>query len=258
VRPPILQGDIDRRLLVNYRVEPAVLEPVLPPPFRPQLIGGWAVAGICLIRLSRLRPRWTPVVLGRRSENAAHRVAVEWDTPDGVARGVYIPRRDTSSVLNVVAGGRLFPGEHHRARFTTEEHDDHLRVAFESVDGSVAVDVSVDVVPHLESTLFTDLATASAFFRSGSVGYSTTTGGPRLDGLELRTDAWRLEAAAVTAARSSFFDDPERFPSGSVALDSALLMRGVPVTWHPVPARPSAPPLQARQPAPLLRRAAAR
>jgi hypothetical protein len=49
------------------------------PPFRPQLVHGWAVAGICLIRLGRLRPSRVPSAVGLRSENAAHRIAVEWD-----------------------------------------------------------------------------------------------------------------------------------------------------------------------------------
>jgi len=59
------------------------------PPFRPQLVHGWAVAGICLIRLGRLRPSRVPSAVGLRSENAAHRIAVEWDiaADPGLRRG---------------------------------------------------------------------------------------------------------------------------------------------------------------------------
>ncbi|MEA2492488.1 MAG: hypothetical protein QOJ29_399 [Thermoleophilaceae bacterium] len=39
-------------------------------------------------------------MLGLRSENASHRIAVEWDTAVGIRTGVYIPRRDTGSGLN--------------------------------------------------------------------------------------------------------------------------------------------------------------
>src|SRR5207245_11165295 len=99
-----IEGTIDRRLLVNYRVEPEIARAVLPAPFRPQLVNGSAVAGICLLRMTDLRPRNTPRWLGLRSENAAHRVAVEWDTDQGTRRGVYIPRRDSASVVNVVVG----------------------------------------------------------------------------------------------------------------------------------------------------------
>lgn len=49
------------------------------------------------------------------SENAAHRIAVEWDFEGKTFEDVYIPRRDTNSFFNTLVGGRLFPGIHHRA-----------------------------------------------------------------------------------------------------------------------------------------------
>ena len=66
---PELAAVVERRLLVNYRVDPDVAARLVPPPFRPQLVRGWAVAGICLIRLGRLRPRGLPSAVGLRSEN---------------------------------------------------------------------------------------------------------------------------------------------------------------------------------------------
>jgi len=56
MRPPAMSSVIERRLLVNYRVDPEVAASLLPAPLRPQLVNGWAVAGVCLIRLRRLRP----------------------------------------------------------------------------------------------------------------------------------------------------------------------------------------------------------
>ncbi|HEX9968870.1 MAG TPA: DUF2071 domain-containing protein, partial [Acidimicrobiales bacterium] len=183
MRAPRLAGVVERRLLVNYRVNPEVLTAELPAPFRPQLVDGYGVAGICLIRMGSLRPRHLPASLGVRSENAAHRVAVEWDTDEGVQRGVYIPRRDTDAALNVVVGGRLFPGEQHRARFDVHESDDEVRVAFAAVDGTVAVDVHVRTADALRgSALFADVAAASAFFEQGSAGYSARRQGDRVDG----------------------------------------------------------------------------
>ena len=98
---PVVQGVIDRRILVNFQVEPEVLARVLPPPFRPQLAGGRGIAGVCLIRLKEIRPRLVPVRCGLSSENAAHRIAVEWDGEGGPREGVYIPRRDLDYALTV-------------------------------------------------------------------------------------------------------------------------------------------------------------
>ena len=48
---PTISGLIRRRILVNFRVDPDVIQPLLPAPFRPKLLGDAAVAGICLPRL---------------------------------------------------------------------------------------------------------------------------------------------------------------------------------------------------------------
>ena len=234
MRPPEIEGRIERRLLVNYRVDPDVLARVLPEPFRPQLVRGAGVAGMCLIRLGAMRPRGLPESVGLTSENAAHRVAVEWDTPTGPQSGVYIPRRDTDSWVNAALGGRIYPGRHSRAAFEVEETDDTIRVAYEARDGSSKVDISVRLTDRLrDSRLFADLAEASTFFEAGSTGFSATRHTGRFDGLGLKTSAWRVEATVVNHVRSSFFDDPAVFSAGSAELDSALVMRSVPV-WQPL------------------------
>jgi hypothetical protein len=132
---PVIRGVIDRRVLVNYRVDPGVLAPLLPAPFRPKVVRGVGMVGICLTRLREVRPTFFPSWLGISSENAAHRAAVEWEEGGAVREGVYVRRRDTSSWINSLAGGRLFPGLHHHARFTVEERADHYHVALRSDDG---------------------------------------------------------------------------------------------------------------------------
>jgi hypothetical protein len=238
MRQPQLSSTVERRLLVNYRVDPGVAARLIPQPLRLQLVHGHAVAGICLLRLGDVRPRWAPKAVGLRSENAAHRFAVEWDGPDGVETGVYIPRRDSASLLTTWAGGRVFPGEHHRADFQVHETPDELSVAFTTRDHTAAVDVAVTVTGADDlpgSELFADVDEASDFFRGGAKGYSATAASDRLDGMELRTDGWQVAACRVLRASSSFFDDPDRFPPGSATLDCALVMRDLPAHWEPLP-----------------------
>ena len=45
MQTPVLQGIVRRRILVNFRVDPEVVQGQLPPPFHPKLVGGWAIAG---------------------------------------------------------------------------------------------------------------------------------------------------------------------------------------------------------------------
>lgn len=236
MRFPVVRGIIDRRILVNYRVDPAVLQPMLPQPFRPKLHRGRAMVGICLIRLRAVRPRFVPAWMGISSENAAHRTAVLWDEGGITREGVYIRRRDTSSWMNALGGGRVFPGIHSHARFTVRESGDRFEVALRSDDGATDVAVAGDVADRLpSSSIFGSVDEASAFFRAGSLGYSATPDPRRFQGLELRCDTWRVEALQVSHVRSSLFDDREMFPAGSIAFDCALLMRDLAHEWHGQP-----------------------
>jgi hypothetical protein len=233
MRIPVLRGLIDRRILVNFQLRPDALAAMLPPPFRPKLVDGVGMAGICLIRLKHIRPRFLPVTAGISSENAAHRIAVEWEEQGVLREGVYIPRRDTSSRLNTLVGGRLFPGEHHHARFCVKEVGGHYGVVLDSDDGSTHVAVHGRIASELPAcSVFKSLETASEFFARGSLGYSATSKPDQLDGLELRSFAWHVQPLAVERVESSFFEDRIRFPPGSVRFDCALLMRGIEHEWH--------------------------
>jgi hypothetical protein len=233
---PVIHGVIDRRILVNYHVDPIVLEPILPYPFRPKVVNGVGMVGICLIRLKEIRPRSLPSWLGICSENAAHRTAVEWEDNGTVREGVYVRRRDTNSWLNSLTGGRLFPGIHYHARFTVEETVDHYHVALKSDDGETWMSVRGHRTHNLPaSSVFGSLEEASAFFQAGSLGYSATRDPSRFQGLELQCLNWRLEPLVVDEVRSSFFGDESLFPKGSIEFDCALLMRGIEHEWRGKP-----------------------
>jgi hypothetical protein len=233
MRVPVIRGVIDRRILVNFRVDPMVLNRFLPQPFRPKLVRGVGMAGVCLIRLKHIRPRFLPAVVGVSSENAAHRIAVEWDENGQTRDGVFIPRRDTSSRFNTLVGGRLFPGEHHHAHFQVTEDANQYHVTLDSDDGTTHVAVETRPTPELPSTsVFHSIGEASEFFERGSLGYSVTARLGEFDGLELRSKRWHVEPLAVERIESSFFEDTMRFPNGSVEFDCALLMRGIDHEWH--------------------------
>ena len=233
IREFTIGSTIKRRLLINYRVNPESLAHFLPPPFRPQILGGVGIAGICLIRLQQLRPRGWPAAVGISTENAAHRVAVEWDGPDGIQRGVFIPRRDTSSLLTALVGGRLFPGEHHRARFRTSEDHGRYEVTFASLDGTAHVEARAKAVPELPSgSAFGSLAEASAFFQDAPIGLSPAREPGRFDVVSLYCPTWHVEPLLVEHVVSSFFENTTLFPAGCVEFDSALLMRDLQATWR--------------------------
>ena len=230
---PSIQGVIDRRILVNYRVDAEVAARLIPAPFQPKLANDDAMAGICLIRLKKIRPRYLPAAAGIGSENAAHRFAIEWERNGQRHEGVYIPRRDSSSWLNALLGGRLVPGEHHHARFNVAESNERLHVGFESDDRLMRVSITARLAERLPAdSVFGSVDEASQFFEGGKLGYSTTRDAGRYEGLELRCRTWAVQPLKVEDVRSSYFDDRTKFPKGSVTFDCALLMRGIHHEWY--------------------------
>src|SRR5687768_6779217 len=92
IQLPTISGLILRRLLVNYRGDRGAIALTLPPPFRPKHCNNRAGAGICLIGLRSVRPSCLPPFLGLSSENAAHRIAVDWNDGGQTKEGGYVPR----------------------------------------------------------------------------------------------------------------------------------------------------------------------
>lgn len=228
-----VEGVIDRRILANYRLHPEFAAAQLPAPFRPKLVHGFAIGGICLIRLKKVRPAALPIRAGIRSENAAHRIAVVWDDHGTQREGVYIARRDTSSRLNSLAGGRLFPGTHHRGVFRVNESADRFDIDYSSNDGQCSMRISAHVTDLFPAnSLFDSLGHASHFFETGSLGYSPKRKPGQFVGLELACRQWCVQALAVQSVASDYFDDPARFPPGTAQFDNAILMRGIEHAWH--------------------------
>lgn len=230
---PALEGIIARRILLNWWIEPEVARRLVPEPFEPAIVNGLAVGGICLIRLEQVRPVGMSAALGISSENMAHRIAVRYPSAGGMRDGVYIWRRDTGSLINTLLGGRVFPGVHYDAEFQIAEEEDALGLRVLSNDGSTDVTLHARTgVPWKWSLLFPQLTDAASFFERGARGFSCRLDGGGVEGVELRQQHWEMSPLAVEDVRSAFFDNDKRFPRGAAGFDSAVIMRGIPHTWH--------------------------
>jgi len=226
---PTIKGVIRRRFLINFRIDVEVMRKVLPEPFEPQLHNGYGIAGICLIRLENIRPKISPVSCGISSENAAHRFAVLHEGEPAV----YIPRRDTDSLLNQLAGGRVFPGVHHAATFDVSQSGGQYAMEMKAKDGSTEIRFSGEVADRFpESSCFSSIEEASRFFELGSLGYSDAHQEQRYDAIRLETQDWEVKAFAIEQVYSSYFADESVFPAGSVEFDHALFMEDIPHEWN--------------------------
>lgn len=156
-----------------------------------------------MIRLKDIKPKGFPDFIGVNSENGAHRIAVEWEENGETKSGVYIPRRDPSLKLNAFVGGRLFPGKHYLAKFNVQEENGNYHIDFKSSD-------------ETETS-------------NGDLGYSPNK--DKFDGLRLKAYNWEVKPLEVSNVKSSFFENEEIFPKGSVTFDNALLMTNIEHEW---------------------------
>ena len=170
-----------------------------------------------------------PKQIGISSENGAHRIAVEWTENGQLKEGVYIPRRDTSSKLNSLAGGTIFPGVYHLADFTVDESNGNYNIGFVSEDKTSLSIRAEETDEWNDQSVFDNLDCVSKFFQDGSVGYSPHKND--FDGLEIKAHNWKVSLLKVTKVNSSFFEDLAIFPKGSVVFDNALLMKGIEHEW---------------------------
>jgi hypothetical protein len=102
---PVVQGVIRRRLLVNFRVDPEVMARHLPPPFRPKLHHGFAIAGICLIRLERVS--WMNRLAGGRLFPGRQHAA-EFEVEDD-GTGIDLRMRSRDGTTRVEVAGTTAP-----------------------------------------------------------------------------------------------------------------------------------------------------
>ena len=221
---------IDRRLLLTVRMDPYVVQRLLPETLRPRLVQGSAVGGICFLRLRNLRPAGIPVP-GVVTENVAHRFAVVREGGRGPEPGVYVPRRATSSLVASWLGGRLLEGELARASFTVEDTGARLSIRVAGRDG-LRIEVAVRADPA-ESELFGSIEEESRFYQDACVAYSPNARRRTVEAVAMDSEPWIGTPVAVERFHSSAFEDATMFPAGSWSLDSAMLVRNVRATWRP-------------------------
>jgi hypothetical protein len=231
MRAPALRGRIDRRISVFYRLDPMAARELLPAPLRPRLVRGWALGGVCILRLARMRPRMLPIPLGLASELAWHRIAVEWEEDGRPMHGHYLLRSETDSRLAPFPGARLVPSPDDCTRIEVRSSDAALTARVESGDGTTDLDLAASLGGWRSDALFKSANAARASIASGHVVWDGDEQG-ELEGVELRSTGGTAQGLEVVRLASTWFDDRARFPLGTAALDCAIVVRDADHEWH--------------------------
>jgi hypothetical protein len=134
------------------------------------LYNGVGEGDVCMIRFSGLRPKFIPSVLGLDSENAAHRIAVEWEIGGKKFEGVFIPKRNTATRFNFLTGGKVFPCIFQMSQFVVNEQNDNYQLEiFQENDQEPIVHFDGQVSTRFsEKSIFSNIEAASDFFAKGA------------------------------------------------------------------------------------------
>lgn len=232
---PTLEGIIARRILLNFRADPASVRHQVPQPLELVLQNGFSAVGVCLIRLEQLRPKGFPSTLGMSSENMAHRVAIRYPNKRTMKDGVFIWRRDTDQKLMALLGGRLFPGVHHAAEFHVTDSPDGLTMDVHTQSNEADVFFEASYATGWDKTsLFQTFDEACQFFKRGDCGFSCSLHEGELEGMQLRTLKWEMAPLQVTKVKAKFYEKLRLDGPGNIEFDCGLIMRGIPHEWHQI------------------------
>ena len=228
-----LEGVMENRMFINYRADPHVVKRILPHPFVPSIIKGYAIIGICLIDLRELGSRWIfPKSLGLASKNTAHRFLVKIQGDDKGCDRFYISRRDCSSFLSTFIGNRMLANIHHQSEITIDESKGRYKIHTKNSKDGDYLNIDCEKNETLpEGSIFSDLQEVSNILEKISIGHSFREDGT-LNTLGLEIDNWEIIPLRVHNVQSCYFDDFSIFPKGSIELDHAVLMKNVKHRWR--------------------------
>lgn len=229
---PNLSSRIDRRILFNLRVRPEYWRQTnrIPERFRPVEVKGWTIAGVCLIRLSRVRPKFFPESISGSTEGAAFRVACV-DTQAADSRCVAILNRWTNSFF-VRCSDVITPMQHERAEFesleTGNEFELTVRLKHSSETCSIKAKRSRD---WPADSVFDSVDEASNFFKEESQGHTVSASASGecsqcIGGVALNVHHWTVTPLAIENGSFPWL------PADSCEIDHALLMEDANSTWE--------------------------
>jgi hypothetical protein len=230
-----LTGMMDWRILINFKTELKMLREYLPAPFEPRNHLGFGMAGVCLLNQRNQRIKGLPSALGLHSYQALYWIAVNWEELGETRQGYYIPVRYTSSLLQVAAGGRGYPGLFRLARFKVDQTDQRVKIRMQARDGAELQLEAKTGRSFPSGSVMRGLPTSQAFFQGPMLSVSPRYKQLVFDRLELQAGSSPLEPLRIEALDDTFFKNISQFSPRSVLFDHALIQTGGKHEWvqHP-------------------------
>jgi uncharacterized protein YqjF (DUF2071 family) len=226
-----------RCLLVNFAVDPAELNSVLPRHVHADLYQGEGFVSVVVGEMEKMRPAGIPHALGITYRQIVYRAVVRC----GDERGVNFLRSDADSRVMTSLGNLLSFFRFHRSdiRFRERGHELDLDVvtrtrASADIEATFQIGAASTAVPA--SSAFSDLDEAKAWLVELFAAFDHTDGSDSIDVVRIERGDWNVRVVTDTRARYAFMSAGAPFTRAR--LDSVFSVGDVPYYWHRLQRKP--------------------
>ena len=218
--------------IVNFAMEPDVLNRHLPEPIEADTHHGNAYISIIIANMDRMRPAFLPRMFGVTYNQIVYRAVVRV----GDERGVYFLRSDADHPLMSLAGNWLTFFRFNHTPMTFEGEADRYHLHLEAKPNHHAnIHAEYRLLPETDgmpdSSAFTSRAEAKVALVElfQAFAYDVRTG--RLDRVRIKRDEWELVLVDDTKAQYDFMNGSAIFPASSTWLDSIFCVENLNYYW---------------------------
>jgi len=219
-----LRGRIERRYLVVYRVDPDAAALLVPTGAHPLEYHGATLVSLCYTRLAAARSPLLPRSLRSARHHLAWRIPIQ--KGEEARRGVWVPRRETSSWLSARCSGALSRSEYHQARFELNDDDASLQLTVLRHPDELVLSLRARRGGELRGSIFATPRQAREYMAGDGPVTPPDPLAPLLDRLHVEDDC-TLEPLAVDEVHVPGFEDGVLLPAESADFDSLFCVTPV-------------------------------
>ncbi len=216
--------------LVNFAMEPSLLQRLLPHPIQPDVRNGEAFLSVVVSELADMRPTFIPKGFGFNFNQIVYRAIVTCNNE----RGVHFLRSDANNRFMCLTGNLFSFFHFNYARINTALENGHHRINVATKNREADIIANYDLSKLNKEmpkySVFSSLDDAKEFFVELYVAFSTI--GDFSTAVRIKRTNWDLSVVHDENAIYSFMDGSQMFPKGSTRLDSVFYVKNLFYHWH--------------------------
>lgn len=226
-----VRANLDRVILLVYRLQPDAIQPLLPATMKLRTLAGHAFGGVLLARRRDLRTRLVRAAW-EGTQFAVHYLNVVDAQKQRSCYGTYVIRRDTTSRLNALLAPCGPRSRLHHASFRVAETGPTIDLEATGDDRQMHLHIAGHLAAHLSPhSVFLNTDQACSFLRDGLIRLGIVVRHQQTPPAHPANGRCRLVPMHLERFESSVFDSGPLSTETACHLDSAFWLQDVEHTW---------------------------